>query len=72
MRASAARERRSGMDSSASTPTRSAFPELAAEFERRVRGELPAGWPEIVRKLYRAGGAKRPARWRRVSARSRR
>jgi transketolase len=27
-----------------------AFPELAAEFRRRVAGELPTGWPEVVRK----------------------
>jgi transketolase len=27
---------------------RAAYPELAAEFERRMRGELPADWPEHV------------------------
>lgn len=36
-----------------------AFPELAAEFVRRMRGELPADWPEIaaetVRKAVEAG-----------------
>jgi transketolase len=27
---------------------RGAYPELAAEFERRMRGELPADWPQIA------------------------
>jgi len=26
-----------------------AFPEVAAEFERRMKGELPGGWKEVVR-----------------------
>ncbi|KFB71969.1 MAG: transketolase [Candidatus Accumulibacter phosphatis] len=30
---------------------RAAYPELAAEFERRMRGELPADWPEHVTAL---------------------
>jgi transketolase len=28
---------------------RAAFPQLAAEYERRVQGELPANWNEVVR-----------------------
>jgi transketolase len=28
---------------------RAAFPELAAEYERRMKGELPAAWPQIVK-----------------------
>jgi transketolase len=30
---------------------RAAYPELAAEFERRMRGELPADWPDHVAAL---------------------
>ncbi|MGN0009401.1 MAG: transketolase [Desulfovibrionaceae bacterium] len=30
---------------------RAAFPAEAAEFERRMRGELPAGWDEAVRRI---------------------
>jgi transketolase len=29
---------------------RTAFPELAADFERRMAGELPSGWPQVVAK----------------------
>jgi len=36
------------------------FPDLAAEFQRRMQGELPAGWPEVVRnytaQVAQAGG----------------
>ena len=38
---------------------RAAFPELAAEYERRLRGELPQVWPETVR-AYVAQVAKDP------------
>ena len=38
---------------------RAAFPELAAEYERRVRGELPAAWAGTVR-TYVAQVAKDP------------
>ena len=38
---------------------RAAFPELAAEYERRLRGELPQAWPETVR-AYVAQVAKDP------------
>jgi transketolase len=31
---------------------RSAYPELAAEFERRMRGDLPAGYEKAVEALY--------------------
>lgn len=27
---------------------RGEFPELASEFERRMKGELPSGWPQVV------------------------
>jgi transketolase len=30
---------------------REAYPELAAEFERRMKGELPAGWRETIQKF---------------------
>jgi transketolase len=33
---------------------RAAHPELAAEFERRMRGELPAGWAEPIRRFAAA------------------
>ena len=32
---------------------RQAYPELAAEFERRIAGELPEEWPETARTLIR-------------------
>ncbi|HEY6642571.1 transketolase [Povalibacter sp.] len=36
------------------------FPELAAEFDRRMKGDLPAAWPELVRsyvaQVDKAGG----------------
>jgi transketolase len=34
-----------------------AFPELAAEFERRMRGELPAGWLQTVKATVAAAQA---------------
>ncbi|WP_301194151.1 transketolase [uncultured Desulfovibrio sp.] len=34
-----------------------AHPELAAEFRRRMAGELPADWPQIVRRLMAAAAA---------------
>ena len=37
---------------------RSAYPTEAAEFERRIRGELPAGWPEHVAALIEKVDAK--------------
>jgi len=36
---------------------RNAHPALAAEFERRMRGELPASWPDSVRAAIAAGQA---------------
>ncbi|MBX3707897.1 MAG: transketolase [Pseudomonadales bacterium] len=36
---------------------RAAHPALAAEFERRMRGELPAGWAEPIRHLAAAAQA---------------
>src|SRR6202171_4631439 len=36
----------------------SAHPDLAAEFRRRMAGELPAGWSEAVRRLVAAADAK--------------
>jgi len=36
---------------------RAAHPELAAEFERRMRGELPADWAEPIRSLAAAAQA---------------
>jgi transketolase len=37
------------------------FPDLAAEFDRRMKGELPAAWPEVVRsylaQVDKAGGS---------------
>jgi transketolase len=38
---------------------RAAFPALAAEFERRTAGALPAGWKETVAAAIAAAGAKR-------------
>ncbi|OIP08580.1 MAG: transketolase [Betaproteobacteria bacterium CG2_30_68_42] len=35
-----------------------AFPREAAEFRRRMAGELPAGWPEHARKAIEAANAK--------------
>jgi len=37
---------------------RTAFPELAAEFERRMRGELPAGWTQHAAEAIAATAAK--------------
>jgi len=37
---------------------RNAFPELAAEFTRRVHGELPPAWPEVAAALVAAQAAK--------------
>jgi transketolase len=45
------RRRPKPLGRSASRPTRGAFPELAAEFQRRMAGELPAG--------FRAGRGRR-------------
>ncbi len=39
---------------------RKAYPELAAEFERRVRGDLPAGWGDIARTTIAAVQAAGP------------
>ena len=36
---------------------RNAYPELAAEFERRMRGELPADWPETAQAALAAAQA---------------
>jgi transketolase len=36
---------------------REAHPELAAEFERRTRGDLPAGWPEVVTQVVASQAA---------------
>jgi len=38
---------------------RAAFPQLAAEFERRSTGVLPAGWKDKVTEAVAAAGAKR-------------
>ena len=37
---------------------KAAFPELAAEFARRMRGDLPAGWADTVREALAATEAK--------------
>jgi transketolase len=37
---------------------RKAYPDLAAELERRLRGELPAGWREAVAEFVRAAQEK--------------
>jgi transketolase len=37
-----------------------AFPELAAEFERRVRGELPAGWSKAAAEFVASTVEKKP------------
>ncbi len=37
---------------------KAAHPELAAEYVRRMRGELPSNWPEIVRRLALAAHEK--------------
>ena len=43
------------VDRSGSTPTRRQHPELAAEFERLVAGELPDGWDAEVPKFHASG-----------------
>ncbi len=40
---------------------RAAYPELAAEFERRMRGELPADWPDHVASLLAQWATRTPA-----------
>jgi transketolase len=45
-----------------------AFPELAAEFSRRIRGDLPANWADTARELLaRARAATAPAATRKSS-----
>jgi len=39
---------------------KAAFPELAAEFERRTRGDLPAGWQKAAAEFIRATVEKKP------------
>jgi transketolase len=39
------------------TAYRTAYPQLAAEFERRMRGRLPADWAEPIRRLAAAAQA---------------
>ncbi|WP_297048115.1 transketolase [uncultured Desulfovibrio sp.] len=46
-----------------------AHPELAAEFRRRMAGELPADWPQIVRRLMAAAAAGDKAEATRVASR---
>ncbi|WP_304407689.1 transketolase [uncultured Desulfovibrio sp.] len=46
-----------------------AHPELAAEFRRRMAGELPADWPQIVRRLMAAAAAGDTAEATRVASR---
>ena len=46
-----------------------AHPELAAEFRRRMAGELPADWPLIVRRLMAAAAAGDKAEATRVASR---
>ncbi|WP_300879598.1 transketolase [uncultured Desulfovibrio sp.] len=46
-----------------------AHPELAAEFRRRMAGELPADWPQIVRRLMAAAAAGDKAEATRVATR---
>ena len=46
-----------------------AHPELAAEFRRRMAGELPADWPQIVRRLMAAAAAGDKAAATRVASR---
>ncbi|MCM8595670.1 transketolase [Accumulibacter sp.] len=47
---------------------RAAHPELAAEFERRMRGELPVDWPErVVQLLDRLAGENAPVATRKAS-----
>jgi transketolase len=36
---------------------RAEFPDLAAELERRIKGELPADWPQVVQALVAKGTA---------------
>jgi transketolase len=45
-----------------------AFPELAAEFERRMRGELPAGWRKQLQDFVDATAAKPAAVATRISS----
>ena len=51
---------------------RSAHPELAAEFARRMHGELPASWGETVEAFVGAQAAQAPSQWPRARHRSRR
>jgi transketolase len=43
------------------------YPELAAEFERRQRRELPAGWPAAVEAAMAAAAASKPVATRKAS-----
>jgi len=49
---------------------RKAYPDLAAELERRLRGELPAGWREAVAEFVRAA-QESPRPWPRARPRRR-
>ena len=50
------------------TAYRSAHPELAAEFERRMQGELPNDWPERARRAIESIAADSPAEATRKSS----
>ncbi len=45
------------------------YPELAEEFARRMRGDLPKNWPEIARKILKAATAGQKATATRVLSR---
>jgi len=47
---------------------RAAYPDLAAEFERRMRGELPEGWRKQVQDFIQAAGDKPAAVATRISS----
>ena len=51
---------------------RAAFPELAAEFERRMSGELPGAWRDVVRNYVAQAAQATRERSRRARHRSRR
>ena len=69
-RARARRAARAGVAEAASRPIAQQYPELAAEFERRMDGDLPGGWGEHARAPRSTRSPRRrPSRSRRARLR---
>ena len=71
-RARARRRRRRTPGRSASREYRAAHPDLAAEFTRRIHGELPATWNETTQRVRRRAGRESAKPSPRARLRSRR